>query len=129
MVFGVHPNSHKALALYDELTIALSGGHEATEEEPWTIADLSDMATYHANTISTVLTFVQTMQACMQAINGTMHIVNLLAQATGQDEIFAIPPEETDVPTYLATLDSAIATLQATKATTIGAAQLLGGGE
>lgn len=118
MVHGVHPNSHKALQLYDELTALLSPG-----------GDLEDMATYHANTISTVLTFVQTMQACMQAINGTMHIVNLLAQATGQDEIFAIPPEETDVPTYLATLDSAIATLQATKATTIGAAQLLGGGE
>jgi len=70
---GVHPNNHRALELYDELTALLAPG-----------GDLEGMATYHTNTISTVLTFVQTMQACMQAINGTMHVVNLLAMATGK---------------------------------------------
>jgi len=117
MVYGVHPNNHKALKLYDDLTALLSPG-----------GALEDMATYHTNTISTVLTFVQTMQACMQAINGTMHIVNLLAMATGQDEIFAIEPEDIDVATYLDMLDDAIATLQTTKATTQAAAAILGGG-
>jgi hypothetical protein len=117
MAYGVHPNNHKALQLYDQLTALLAPGGE-----------LEDMAVYHTNTISTVLTFVQTMQACMTAINGTMHIVNLLAQATGQDEIFAIEAEEIDVPAYLDMLDDAIATLQTTKATTQAAAQMLGGG-
>lgn len=117
MVFGVHPNNHKALQLYTDLTALLSPGGE-----------LEGMATYHTTTVSTVLTFVQTMQSCMQAINGTMHIVNLLAMATGQDEIFAIEPEVIDVPAYLDMLDSAIATLQTTKATTQAAAQMLAGG-
>lgn len=117
MVYGVHPNAHKALQLYAELTALLAPG-----------GDLEDMATYHTNTISTVLTFVQTMQACMQAINDTMHIVNLLAAATGQEEIFAIPAEEIDVAGYITTLQEAITTLQMTITTTQAAAQMLGGG-
>lgn len=121
MVYGVHPNSHKALQEYAALVLALSGGDETTE-------DLSSMAEYHANAIASVTPFVAAMQASMQTINDTMHIVNLLATATGQDAPFAIEAEEITVPDYLTTLATAIATLQATQAAMQQAAQALGGG-
>lgn len=122
MVFGVHPNSHKALQEYDDLVTALGGGNE-------TIDDLSDMATYHANAVASVTPFVACMQACMQVINDTMHIVNLLAIAAGDDAPFAIPAEEINVQDYLTTLATAIATLQATQAAMTQAAAMLQGSE
>lgn len=122
MVYGVHPNAHKALEQYANLVTALSGGSE-------TIDDLSSMATYHANTVASVTPFVAAMQAAMQTINDTMHIVNLLATATGQDAPFAIEAEDITVQQYLTTLATAISTLQATQTATQQAAQALGGGE
>lgn len=123
MVYGVHPNSHKALQEYADLVTALSGGSQ-------TIDDLSDMATYHANAVASVTPFVACMQACMLTINQTMHIVNLLAVATGEDAPFGIVPEEITVPDYLATLSATITALQATQAAMQqAAAALQGGGE
>lgn len=129
LVYGVHPNSHKALAEYAVLLEALQGGHEATDEEPWTTVDLSGMATYHANAIASVTPFVAAMQVSMATINSTMHIVNLLAVATGQDAPFAIEAEEITVQDYLTTLATAITTLQAAQTAMQQAAQALGGGE
>lgn len=116
LVYGVHPNAHKALVEYDALTTALAG-------------DLSGMAEYHANAVASVAPFVAALQAAMHTINDTMHIVNLLATATGQDAPFAIPAEEITVQDYIATLQDAIDTLTATMQATQQAAQALGGGQ
>lgn len=115
LVTGVHPNSHKALREYDTLLEAMTG-------------DLSGMAEYHASAVAGVAPFVAALQAAMHTINDTMHIVNLLATATGQDEPFAIPPEEITVASYIETLQDAIDTLTATMQATRQAAQALGGG-
>jgi hypothetical protein len=122
LVFGVHPNAHKALVEYEYLTIALSGGNDS-------IDDLSSMATYHAGAVAAVTPFIAALRAAMKTINDTMHIVNVLAAATGQDAPFAIEPEEITVQAYIATLQSAVATLTATAQATAAIAQQLGGGE
>ena len=123
LIYGVHPNSHKALQEYEDLVTALGGGNE-------TIDDLSDMAIYHANAVASVTPFVSCMQSGMLTINQTMHIVNLLAVANGDDAPVAIQPEEITVQDYLTTLSTAIATLQATQAAMQQAAMMLqGGGE
>lgn len=120
MVYGVHPNSHKALKEYADLITALTGGNE-------TIDDLSDMATYHANAVASVTPFVAAMQVCMRTINETMHIVNLLAVANEQDAPFAIESEEVSIPDYLVTLATAIATLQAAQTAMQQIAQSMSG--
>lgn len=120
MVYGVHPNSHKALAEYAALVLALPGGDETTE-------DLSGMADYHTSAVASVTPFVAAMQVSMRTINDTMHIVNLLAAAAGQDAPFSIAAEEVTVQDYLTTLATAITTLQATQAAMQQAAQALGG--
>ena len=111
LTYGVYPNSHKALREYDELVTALTGGDE-------TIDDLSGMATYHANAIASVTPFIQAMQACMQSINKTMHVVNLLAILAGEDKIFLIDPEELTIQDYLTGLQETIDTLTSTVQTT-----------
>ena len=100
---------------------ALSGGAEG-------IDDLSGMAEYHNNVVAAVTPFITAMQACMLTINQTMHIVNVLAAATGQDPVFTVEPEEITIQDYIATLQSAIATLTATAQATQQAAASLGGG-
>lgn len=115
MVYGVHPNLHDAITKYNALLEALAG-------------DLSDMAAYHENAVAAVSPFVAAMQASMRATNDTMHIVNVLATATGQDTPFAIPPETITVQDYLDTLQDTIDTLTATMQATQQAAQALGGG-
>lgn len=121
LTFGVQPNSRKALGEYDLLTAALTGGNE-------TIEDLSAFYQYHVDVIGPVLPFITALQVCMQTINDTMHIVNLLAVAQGKDRVFGIEPEEIDVMAYITTLQGAIATLTATAQATQQAAQLLAGG-
>lgn len=129
---GVHPNGEAALSAYETLMIALSGGHEATEDEPYTVEDMSAYAEFHENTLSQVAPFVAAMQACMETTNATMHIVNLLSAATNPTEPipFSIPADDITVPEYLTILSSTIATLQATQAAMTQAAMMLqGGGE
>jgi len=120
MVYGVHPNSHKALHEYNDLEIALGGGNE-------TIEDLSSMAVYHSNAVAAVLPFVAAMQRCMETINHTMHIVNVMAVSGGADAPFAIEQEEVSIPDYLTTLATAIATLQATQTAMQQIAQSMSG--
>lgn len=120
MVHGVHPNSQKALYEYNDLEIALSGGNE-------TIENLESMAEYHNNAVAAVLPFIAAMQRCMETINKTMHIVNLMAIASGADAPFAIESEEVSIPDYLTTLATAIATLQATQTAMQQIAQSMSG--
>lgn len=129
--YGVYPNGEQALVAYGTLLEALSGGHEATEEEPYTVEDLSDYAQSHANTLAQVSAFVAAIQASISVTNDTMQIINLLSALTQPDEPipFAIPSSEITVQEYLTTLATAIATLQATQAAMQQAAQALGGGD
>ena len=126
MVNGIHSNGHAALAAYDGLLIALSGGHVATEEEPYGIEDMSEFAPYHSMATAPVQPFIATMYQCMRVLNDSMHIVDVLAVRTGRNPPFAIEPEDVSVATYLATLQTAIATLTATVATTQQIATQLG---
>lgn len=129
--YGVYPNGEQALIAYGRLLEALQGGHEATEEEPYTVEDLSDYARFHANTLAQVASFVAAIQVAISVVNDTMQIINLLSALTQPDEPipFAIPAKEITVPDYLTTLATAIATLQATQAAMQQAAQALGGGD
>ena len=129
---GVYPNGDQALIAYGRLLEALAGGHEATEEEPYTLEDMRAYAEFHDNTLAPVAPFVAAIQASISVSNDTMHIVNLLSAVTQPTEPlpFAIPAKEITVPDYLATLSAAIATLQATQAAMQqAAAALQGGGE
>ena len=129
---GVHPNGEAALAAYETLMIALSGGHEATEEEPYTVENMSAYAEFYDNTLAQVAPFVSAMQVCMETTNATMHIVNLLSAATNPNEPipFSIPADDITIPEYLAMLSTTIATLQATQAAMQQAAAFIqGGGE
>lgn len=101
LINGVHPNVHKCLAEYQSLLAALT-------------SDLSDMATYHASATASVAPFVAALQAAMRVINDTMHVVNVLAAATGQEAPFAIEAERVTAAGYAALLQSAISTLTAT---------------
>lgn len=128
---GTYPSGEAALAEYATLLEALAGGHVATEEEPYTIEDLSEYAQFHANTLAQVNSFVMAIQASIKVSNDTMHIVNLLASVAQPNEPipFNIPAREVTVQDYIVTLQSAIATLTATAQAIAQAAQLLGGGE
>lgn len=132
LVFGVYPNGEQVLLAHNRLLEALAGGHIATEEEPYTVEDMSAYAEFHNNTLAPVSPFVAAMQECIKVTNDTMHIVNLLSAVTQPTEPlpFAIPAKEITVPDYLATLSAAITTLQATQAAMQqAAAALQGGGE
>ena len=126
MVNGIHGNGHAALAAYDNLLIALSGGHAYTDEEPYTIEDMSEYAAYHAMATAPVDPFIAAMYQCMRVINDTMHTVNALAVKTGRKPPFGIEAEDVSIAIYLATLQTAIATLTATAATTQHIATQLG---
>lgn len=130
--YGVYPNGEKALQEYATLLEALTGGHEATEEEPYTVEDLSDYAEFHANTLAQVSAFVAAIQVSISVSNDTMQIINLLSSVAQPDEPipFNIPAKEITIPDYLTTLGTAIATLQATQAAMMQIAQnMQGGGE
>lgn len=126
---GVYPNGEKALSEYALLLEALQGGHIATEEEPYTVEDLSAFAEFHTNTLAQVSAFVAAIQVSIHVSNDTMQIINLLSSLTQPDEQipFNIPAREISIPDYLTTLATAIATLQATQAAVQQAAQVLGG--
>lgn len=129
---GVYPNGEKALSEYVLLLEALQGGHIATDEEPYTVEDLSAYAEFHTNTLAQVSAFVAAIQAAISVTNDTMQIINLLSSLTQPDEPipFNIPAKQISIPDYLTTLATAIATLQATQAAMMQAAQALqGGGE
>lgn len=104
LVFGVHPNARKALEQYVELEARLS-------------SDLDAFAEYHATVTAAVDPFIDALRAAMSTVNDTMHMVNALALASGQDAIFAIENEQIDAATYVASLQNTIATCQATIAT------------
>lgn len=125
-MIGIHGNGHWALTQYDALSVALAGGHVATEEEPYAIEDMSEYAAYHAMTTQPVQPFIAAMYQCMRVINDTMHTVNALAVKTGRKPPFGIEIEDVSVATYLATLQTAIATLTATAVTTQQIATQLG---
>jgi uncharacterized protein YifE (UPF0438 family) len=122
---GVFPSGDAAIIAYGRLLEALQGGHEATEEEPYTIEDLSAFAEFHTNTLAQVSAFVAAIQVSIHVSNDTMQIINLLSSLTQPDEPipFNIPEREITIPDYLTTLATAIATLQATQA----AARMRGG--
>lgn len=126
---GVYPNGDQALIAYGRLLEALQGGHIATEDEPYTVEDLSEYAQFHANTLAPVAPFVAAIQSSIGVVNDTMHIVNMLSAAAQPTEPlpFAIPAKTITVPDYLTTLATAIATLQATQATMQQAAAALQG--
>ncbi len=128
---GVFPNGDAALIAYGQLLEALTGGHVATEEEPYTVEDLSDYAQFHANTLAQVSSFVAAIQVSIGVTNNTMQIINLLSALTQPDEPipFNIPAKTITIPDYLTTLGTAIATLQATQAAMMQVAQNMGGGE
>ncbi len=128
---GVFPNGDAALIAYGRLLEALQGGHEATEEEPYTVEDLSDYAEFHAKTLAQVSSFVAAIQVSISVSNDTMQIINLLSSLAQPDEPipFSIPAKEISIPDYLTTLGTAIATLQATQAAMMQIAQNIGGGE
>lgn len=129
---GVFPNGDAALIAYGRLLEALTGGHVATEEEPYTVEDLSDYAEFHAKTLAQVSSFVAAIQVSISVSNDTMQIINLLSALTQPNEPmpFNIPFKEITVPEYLTTLATAIATLQATQAAMMQIAQnMQGGGE
>lgn len=128
---GVFPNGDAALIAYGRLLEALTGGHVATEEEPYTVENLSDYAEFHAKTLAQVSAFVAAIQVSISVSNDTMQIINLLSALTQPDEPipFSIPAKEISIPDYLTTLGTAIATLQATQAAMMQIAQNLGGGE
>lgn len=128
--YGVYPNGEQALLAYGRLLEALQGGHEATEEEPYTIEDLSDYAQFHTNTLAQVSAFLAAIQSAISVVNDTMQIINLLSAVMNPDEPipFNIPAKEITAPDYLTTLATAIATLQATQSAMTQAAQALGGG-
>lgn len=79
---GVFPNGDAALIAYGHLLEALAGGHEATEDEPYTVEDLSDYAEFHANTLAQVSAFVAAIQVSIRVSNDTMQIINLLSALT-----------------------------------------------
>ena len=129
---GVFPNGDAALIAYGQLLEALTGGHVATEEEPYTVEDLSDYAQFHANTLAQVSAFVAAIQVSISVSNDTMQIINLLSALTQPDEPipFNIPAKEISIEDYLTTLGTAIATLQATQSAMQQIAQnMQGGGE
>ena len=119
MVNGIHSNGHVALAAYDRLLVALSGGNDVIE-------DMSEFAPYHSMATAPVDPFIAAMYQCMRVLNDSMHIVDVLAVRTGRNPPFAIDPEDVTVATYLATLQTAIATLTATATTTRQIATQLG---
>ena len=128
--YGVYPNGEKALREYATLLEALQGGHEATEEEPYTVEDLNEYAQFHTNTLAQVSAFVAAIQAAISVSNDTMQIINMLSALTQPNEPipFNIPFKEITVPEYLTTLATAIATLQATQAAMMQAAAAMQGG-
>lgn len=129
--YGIYPNGEKALQEYATLLEALTGGHEATEGEPYTVEDLSDYAQFHANTLAQVSSFLAAIQVSISVTNNTMQIINLLSSVAQPNEPipFSIPAKEITIPAYLTTLGTAIATLQATQAAMMQIAQNMGGGE
>lgn len=129
---GVFPSGDAAIIAYGRLLEALTGGHEATEEEPYTVEDLSDYAEFHAATLAQVSAFLAAIQVSISVSNDTMQIINLLSSVAQPNEPipFNIPAKEITIPEYLTTLATAIATLQATQAAMQQIAQnMQGGGE